>query len=108
MTWVIGSPTSFGYVIGLSDVQVTWGQNGQSRDCLQKVYQVAPFLAAGFSGSVRLGFRLLDDLASFLSPWPKPGESWIPRWVAIKWYRRARRIFRNAPQEEQILGSSIM
>jgi hypothetical protein len=108
MTWVIGSPTSFGYVMGLADVQVSWGKTGPFHDCLRKVYEVAPFIAAGFSGSVRLGFALLNDLVRFLSPPPELGESWIPRWVALKWHRRARRLFRNAPESERRLGSSIM
>src|SRR5260370_41301836 len=101
MTWVIGSPTSLGYVMGLADVQVSWGETGQSHDCLRKVYEVAPFIAAGFSGSVRLGFRLLEDLARFLSPTPEPGESWIPRCVALNWYRRARWIYKSAPEVDK-------
>jgi hypothetical protein len=108
MTWVIGSPTSFGYAMGLADVQVSWGKTGPFHDCLRKVYEVAPFIAAGFSGSVRLGFDLLKDLAHFLSPLPDPGESWIPRWVALKWHRRARHLFRNASESERRLGSSII
>src|SRR5437879_4856448 len=101
MTWIIGSPTSFGYVMGLADIQVSWGENGPRHDCLRKVYEVAPFIAAGFSGSVRIGFSLLEDLAQFLSPPPETGESWIPRWVALKWNRHARRIFREAPEVER-------
>jgi hypothetical protein len=94
--------------MGLADIQVSWGEGGPYHDCLRKVYEVAPFIAAGFSGSVRLGFRLLEDLARFLSPMPEPGESWIPRWVALKWYRRARRIFEQAPIIQRDLGSSII
>jgi hypothetical protein len=108
MTWVIGAPTPFGYVMGLSDVQVSWGKTGPSHDCLRKVYEVAPFIAAGFAGSVQLGFRLLEDLARFLSPMPEPGESWIPRWVALKWYRRARWIYESRPEAERELGSSVI
>jgi hypothetical protein len=108
MTWIIGSPTPFGYVMGLSDIQVTWGTNGPRHDCLRKVYEVAPFVAAGFAGSVSLGFRLLEDLVQFLSPPPEPGECWIPRWVALKWCRRARRIYENRPDVERQLGSSII
>jgi hypothetical protein len=111
MTWVVASPTAFGYAIGLSDVQVTWGkgENAIRHDCLQKVYEVAPFIAAGFSGPVRLGFQVLQDLAQFLlSPMPQPGESWMPRWVAFKWYRRVRRIYNHSPPAEQGLGLSVM
>jgi hypothetical protein len=108
MTWVIGSPTIFGYAGGASDIQVSWRSNVARHDCLQKVYQVAPFITAGFSGSVRLGFQLLEDLVQFLSPAPEPGLSWIPRWVALKWHRRGRRIFHAATVAERELGSSII
>jgi hypothetical protein len=108
MTWIVGSPTSFGYAMGIADVRVTWGKDSAARDCLQKVYHVAPFIVAGFSGSVTLGFRLLGDLARFLSPLPEPGYSFIPRWVAWKWHRRARRLFRDALDGEKELGSSVM
>ena len=108
MTWIIGASTPFGYAMGVADIQVSWGNHGPRHDCLRKVYQVAPFLLAGFSGSVRMGFRLLDDLVQYLSPDPEPGESWMPRWVALKWYRRARRLFAGAPEAEQELGSSIL
>lgn len=108
MTWIIGSPNMFGYAAGVSDVQVSWGNGGQRHDCLRKVYEVAPFIAAGFAGSVRLGFQLLQDLTLFLSPPPLTGESWIPRWVAWRWHRRARRLFRSSPESEQKLGSAII
>lgn len=108
MTWIIGSPTPFGYAMGLSDVQVTWGNSGPRLDCLRKVYEVAPFIAAGFSGSVRLGFQLLEDLVKFLSPPPQPGESWMPRSVALNWYRRARWIYKGQPELDRKLGLSIM
>jgi hypothetical protein len=94
--------------VGVSDIQVSWRATGAMHDCLQKVYEVAPFITAGFSGSVRLGFQLLEDLVQFLSPPPEPGQSWIPRWVALKWHRRARRIFDSMPALERGLGSSIM
>src|SRR4029079_12729539 len=57
---------------------------------------------------VRLGFCLLEDLVRFLSPMPEPGESYMPRWVAWKWHRRARRIFKNAPAPERELGSRLI
>jgi hypothetical protein len=46
----------FGYGFGLSDIRVTLG-DGSEVDCLQKIYPVARWVAAGFSGSVKIGFR---------------------------------------------------
>lgn len=106
MTWVIGGITPFGYGVGISDIRVSW-KNGNFKDCLQKVYPVGNFIIAGFAGSVTLGFNLIDDLRQFLFL-DKPNEAWIPEWVAIKWHRRARRIFNSAPQSIKKLGSSIL
>jgi hypothetical protein len=108
MTWIVGTPTSFGYVAAVSDVQVSWGD--VRHDCLQKVYAVAPFIAAGFAGSVRLGFNAIEHLSSFLPP-AGPGESWIPRWVAWKWHRSLNRYVWNDPRVsscERAHGLSIM
>jgi len=52
----------FGYGFGLSDIRVTLG-NGTEVDCLQKIYPVARWVAAGFSGSVQIGFALIDSLS---------------------------------------------
>ena len=106
MTWVIGGITPFGYGVGISDIRVSWN-TGYFKDCLQKVYPVGNFIIAGFAGSVDLGFKLIDDLRQFLFL-DEPNEAWIPEWVAIKWYRRARRIFNRAPKHIQKLGSSIL
>jgi len=106
MTWVIGGITSFGYGVGISDIRVSWS-TGYLKDCLQKVYPVGNFIIAGFAGSVLLGFKMINDLKQFLIL-DKPNEAWIPEWVAIKWYRRARRIFNSAPMSLQKLGSSIL
>ena len=106
MTWVIGGITPFGYGVGISDIRVSWS-TGYFKDCLQKVYPVGNFIIAGFSGSVALGFKMINDLKQFLIL-DKPNEAWISEWVAINWYRRARRIFNRAPKNIQKLGSSIL
>lgn len=106
MTWVIGGITPFGYGVGLSDIRVSWGEKNY-RDCLQKVYPVGKFIIAGFSGSVKLGFRLIEDLSNFLFL-DNPDEAWIPEWVAVNWWRRARRFFNIASPKLQKLGASIL
>ena len=60
MTWVVGAPSVFGYGALYSDVQVTFA-DGNTRDLVQKAYPLSNFIAAGFAGSVRVGFMLLQS-----------------------------------------------
>jgi hypothetical protein len=41
MTWIVGAPFPFGYVIGWADIRVTF-RDGREEGCLQKIYQVGP------------------------------------------------------------------
>ena len=108
MTWVIGSSTLFGYSFLISDIYVKWNED-TSKDCLLKIYPVGRYLAAGFSGSVKLGFEIINDLKKFLYiPPQKPEGAWVPEIVTLKWWRRARKIFDNAPNELKELGCSII
>lgn len=107
MTWIVGTRIVFGYAVGISDVRVTW-ETGRREDCLQKIYEVGRFVAAGFAGSVEIGFVMINDLRSVLSGLPAD-EAWIPRWVALKWWRRARRIYNHYPNvPAKQLGCSII
>jgi len=83
MTWVIGTPTMFGYGIGISDVRVTLA-DGSERDCLQKIYPVGRFLAMGFAGSVRIGFAMIDAISGYLKTDDDTGM-WDPTAVANWW-----------------------
>jgi len=65
MTWIVGTPTMFGYSFGISDVRVTL-RDGVEVDCLRKIHNVGRFIAAGFAGSVKIGFAMVDELASLL------------------------------------------
>ncbi len=62
MTWIVGAAAPAGYAVGISDIRVTFS-DGSERDCLQKIYPMARFIAAGFAGSVRIGFEMLNGLA---------------------------------------------
>lgn len=110
MTWVIGACPPFGgYAVALSDVQVTL-PDGSCVDALQKVYPVGPCLVLGFSGSVRIGFQMVDSLRKFLAipAEAPPGSAWIPGWVADNWYSEAARIFADASAGERKLRSSLL
>jgi hypothetical protein len=106
MTWIIGKPTKYGHGLLISDIAVTYA-NKHVENCLQKVYVVGNCIAAGFSGSVELGFRLVQDLQYFLSSAPE-STMWQPEDASLKWHRRARRIFKESSQELQILKSEIL
>ncbi len=106
MTWVIGTPSRWGYAAGISDIRVSF-RDGSTLDCLQKIYAVDRFIAAGFAGSVEFGFRALHDLANCLQGLPDD-EAWIPGRAAFKWYRRARRGFAEASTAVRRCGAEIM
>ncbi|MCK5611523.1 hypothetical protein KAR91_57160 [Candidatus Pacearchaeota archaeon] len=108
MTWIVAKSFMSGYVAVLSDVQVTWNGGKVRKDCLKKVYPVAPNMVAGFSGSVDIGFLLLSDLSNFIHSKTKHDQLAMPRHIAHEWYRRAKRIFAEQSKPQQKLGCSII
>ena len=106
MTRVTGTPSMFGYGVAISDIRVLL-PNGLILDCLQKVYPVGRFIAAGFAGSVEFGFAAIHDLQTNLTL-TDPERAWMPGWVAFKWFRRARRLFAKAPDRIKQYGGQIM
>lgn len=111
MMWIVGTAPPFGFSILVSDICVTFTRPDGSKhhvDCLQKIYPLGPFVLGGFSGSVRIGFGILEILQLEFSKAPEgaawsidvPAHTWLPRLV--------RQVFRTAPAEEQALGSSII
>lgn len=107
MTWIVGAATSLGYAVGISDIRVTFA-DGSERDCLQKIYPMGRFTAAGFAGSVRIGFAMLEALAHLLHPEPPPNQAFIPEEVVNCFCPLARDVFRQAPRDEQALHSHIL
>lgn len=108
MTWIVAKQFLPGYVAIFSDIQITW-KNGEIRkDCLLKVYPVASNILAGFSGSVDVGFRLLGDLSTYIEGINNSGKTLIPRKIAQRWHRRARKIFKRQSDEFKHLGCSII
>jgi hypothetical protein len=65
MTWIVGTPTIFGYGFGISDVRVT-PRNGSEVDCLQKIHPVGRYIAAGFAGDVYIGFAMVEELRKLM------------------------------------------
>jgi len=92
-----------------SDIRVTFS-DGTNHDILQKAYPITNFIAAGFAGSVRIGFCLLQSLAesTWLPDEAQSTQAWDPVWVAERWSGTARRIFDAAPSQERALGSQFL
>jgi hypothetical protein len=106
MTWIIGASTVAGYAVGISDIRVTFA-DGSEKDCLQKLYPISRFIAAGFAGSVQIGFAMLDALAHLLQDLPE-GAAWHPEEVADCFQDLAGQVFQAAPQKEQMCHSHLM
>ena len=109
MTWVVAASTIYGYGALYSDVQVTF-RDGTTRDLLQKAYPVSNFIAAGFAGSVKIGFMLVQSLMDHLA---LPGEAldkfaWDPIIAAVGWAPIAKAVFQAAEPAEQALASRLL
>ena len=110
MTWVVGATSIYGYGALYADVQVTF-ESGVTRDLVQKSHPISNFIAAGFSGSVRVGFALLQSLADCtkLPDEALETQAWDPVWVAThQWAPAARSVFKAAPYKERDLGASVL
>lgn len=109
MTWVVAASTIFGYGALYSDVQVTF-RDGSTRDIVQKAYPISNFIVAGFSGSVQIGFMLLQSLSDELKipTQDRNHLAWDPIIVSKRWSTIAKSLFDAAPKEEKMLSSSIL
>jgi hypothetical protein len=106
MTWIVGRALPWGYAAAVSDIRVTWPDKSEV-DCLQKIYQVGPFIALGFAGSVAIGFRMVDRLRQLLGGL-KPGQAWKPDVVAELWPEEARKVFARFSKWEQDLQCHLL
>ncbi|MGH9758393.1 MAG: hypothetical protein ACRD4M_11710, partial [Candidatus Acidiferrales bacterium] len=106
MTWIVGTTTMFGYGLGISDIRVTL-RDGSEHDCLQKIYKVGNFIAAGFAGSVAIGFAMVDRLTELLAS-DDMTRAWDPAAVAEWWPQDARAVFDGFPQEEREFQSHLI
>jgi hypothetical protein len=58
MTWVVGTPTMFGYCFGLSDICLTLADETEVA-CLQEIHPVGRYVATGFAGDVEIEFAMI-------------------------------------------------
>jgi len=111
MTWIVGKTSLFGHAYLVSDIRVAFADasdNKSYKDCLQKIHPIGRFVLGGFSGSVRLGFELLECLRKEFGR-AGPDRAWNVDIISNTWWPRlARRIFSRASPIEQRHGSQIM
>lgn len=105
MTWIAGAITPVGKAVLIGDSRVTF-PNGYEADLVRKVFWVAPDIAVGFSGSVRIGLELIALLRSRLVL-NKPG-TWLPEAIARRWSSEIATLFVRYPKEERDLGCSFL
>lgn len=106
MTWVIGRAGLFGYAVGFSDIRVTL-HDGTEVDCLQKIYRVGSNMALGFAGSVKIGFKIVEELSAGLhvteSKYPLD-----PLIIAKHLYIGTQDIYNSFPEEIRAGGCHLM
>lgn len=108
MTWVIGAASILSTGAIISDIRVRF-KSGHSGDLLQKAYPVGNYMAAGFAGSVKIGFQLIEDLKNTMTvSGIDGGYAFEPAQVAHAWSARAREIFAHAAEEEKQNGAQII
>lgn len=108
MTWIIGASSFLGHGLMISDVRISFS-DGTEEDLLRKAYPIAPYIIAGFAGSVYIGLKLIDSLQRALYRGDLPDDAaWQPEWVAEHWSPIAANIFQDAPPPEQENGSQIL
>jgi hypothetical protein len=106
MTWVIGYSSPLAYAVGMSDIRVTFRGN-RTKDCLQKIHPISPFICLGFAGSVRIGFSLVERLRYELRDAP-PGSAWDQYEVA-KWCPEVfQEVFASHTAEERNSQSHLI
>jgi len=106
MTWIVGMAHPFGYAMAISDIRVTFNDRSE-RDCLQKIYMVGQYIAVGFSGSVAIGFGMVQTLSRLLYI-PDNNIAWIPDEVAKWWQFDAQEVFNSYPESERRLRCNLM
>jgi hypothetical protein len=107
MTWIVGGVTPVGQAFIVGDTRVTFGDKREA-DLVRKVHWIGRDMVAGFSGSVRIGFHLLTDLAMKLRLDDRPEVIWKPEAVTKRWSREAAEIFSGFDEREQEAGCSIL
>lgn len=91
MTWIALAPTMLGYSIAVSDIRVRL-ESGAEHDCLQKIHPVSSNMLLAFSGSVELGFAMVERARELIQ---NPASRGLihPEHFTQQFSRVARRVF---------------
>ncbi len=80
MTWVVAHANPIAVVM-MSDIRISTGDGTNTEEIVEfgvkKIHHVAPTVFAGFAGNIVLGFRLIDDLRTYLNQFFDPNRSTI-------------------------------
>jgi len=103
MTWVVGAASFRGHVFLVGDVQMTVGPTDLVVDGIQKVHRVGLNVIAGFAGSARLGFALIERLKKEMGPIRSRAKAWDLDVVGATWLPRvlSHELRDQAPTEEE-------
>jgi hypothetical protein len=106
MTWIVGGASPFGHAFVVGDTRVTFS-DGLEADLVRKVYWVGSDIAAGFSGSVRIGFHLLSHLSRGIQG-AGSNVIWKPEATMKQWSAHAAEIFAAHDEAERAARCSIL
>ena len=110
MGWAIGFAPVHGDGIIISDTRVIFTQMEKEPavDCLQKIHYVGPNLISAFTGSVKVGFRVVAELKKQLGS-ARIDQGWNIDEISKIWIPRLlRHIYENAEESEKTLGLEIV
>jgi hypothetical protein len=111
MTWIIGTAAYWGAAVLVSDIRVTFvypDGREEHEDFLQKIYPLGRQVIGGFSGSVTIGFQIVDALKNDIAHLSKNAACNINILANKNWPRLARHIFEKSEKGEKDLGSEII
>jgi hypothetical protein len=105
VTWVIGMSGHFIGAVLIADVRVSFPSG--EYDMLRKIHPVAPNIAIGFSGSVKVGFEMVELLRDYIADagvgdCPPPGK------IVHTWWRHARRHWKSVDFAEAKYGCKLI
>jgi len=97
-----GHPTG---AVLVADVRVSFASG--EHDMLRKIHEVAPNIAIGFAGSVRVGFDMVESLRGYIAnghfgDCPPTGR------IVSKWWRRARYDWKSVDPQQEKLGCALI
>src|SRR5262245_33230001 len=109
MGWAIGFAPVHGDGILISDTRVIFTQMADQPhlDCLQKIHYIGPNLISAFTGSVKIGFRVIGEMKKQLGS-ARKDQGWNIDEISKIWIPRLlRHIFDNSEESEKTFGLDV-